>query len=206
MEIAILQTEAAQREGLELALAGQGLDIVVADAVTEEALSAIASHRPAAVLVDLAATPRGLADLCRRLAATSPGSAVLAYSASYDPALARLALAAGASGYLLKQRALPELQAALATVGQGRRYIDPKLDSALSDDDLGSVRMLSAREREILRLLADGLTGEGIAKQLYLSPETVRTHVRNAVKKLRARTRTHAVVLAIRLGEIQLDR
>lgn len=65
--------------------------------------------------------------------------------------------------------------------------------------------MLSAREREILGLLAHGLTGEQIAKRLYLSPETVRTHIRNARGKLDARTRSHAIAIALREGEIDLD-
>lgn len=56
----------------------------------------------------------------------------------------------------------------------------------------------------MLTLLANGLTGEGIAQRLVLSPETVRTHVRNAMEKLGARTRTHAIVLALRTGEITM--
>jgi len=62
--------------------------------------------------------------------------------------------------------------------------------------------LLSPREREILELLAHGLNGEQIAQQLYLSSETVRTHVRNAMSKLDASTRVHAVVLAMQRGEI----
>jgi DNA-binding CsgD family transcriptional regulator len=63
---------------------------------------------------------------------------------------------------------------------------------------------LSAREREVLQHLSNGLTGEEIAERLYLSPETVRTHVRNVMAKLGAKTRVHAVALALRRGEIEL--
>ena len=63
-------------------------------------------------------------------------------------------------------------------------------------------RRLSKRETEVLALLAEGLTGNAIAERLVLSPDTVRTHVRNAMDKLEARTRLHAVVLAIRAGDI----
>lgn len=63
-------------------------------------------------------------------------------------------------------------------------------------------RVLSPRERQILAMLAKGLTGEQIAKELFISPETVRTHVRNAIEKLDAHTRTHAIVIALTSGEI----
>jgi DNA-binding CsgD family transcriptional regulator len=66
-------------------------------------------------------------------------------------------------------------------------------------------RALSAREKEVLSLLSQGLTGVEIAERLYLSPETVRTHVRNAMTKLNASTRAHAIALAIKDGEISLD-
>ena len=64
------------------------------------------------------------------------------------------------------------------------------------------IRVLSPREREVLDLLANGLTGEEVATRLSLSPETVRTHVRNAMGKLEAHTRVHAVAIALRNGEI----
>ena len=66
-------------------------------------------------------------------------------------------------------------------------------------------RSLSAREKEVLSLLSQGLTGVEIAERLYLSPETVRTHVRNAMTKLNASTRGHAIALAIKDREISLD-
>jgi len=66
-------------------------------------------------------------------------------------------------------------------------------------------RGLTTREREVLTLLARGYTGEEVARQLQVSAETVRAHVRNSVTKLHARTRLHAVVLALQRGEITLD-
>jgi len=69
----------------------------------------------------------------------------------------------------------------------------------------GRRRGLTTREREVLTLLARGYTGEEVARQLQVSGETVRAHVRNSVTKLHARTRLHAVVLALKRGEITLD-
>ena len=65
-------------------------------------------------------------------------------------------------------------------------------------------RAVSVREREIMQLLADGLTGEEVARHLFLSAETVKTHVRNAMNKLEARNRVHAIAIALRQGEIAL--
>ena len=65
--------------------------------------------------------------------------------------------------------------------------------------------VLSPREREVVALLARGRTGEQVAKELFISPETVRTHVRNAMDKLQARTRTHAIVIALTAGEVMLS-
>src|SRR5687768_18361158 len=79
---------------------------------------------------------------------------------------------------------------------------DPKPDSALPLRASTSGRPLSAREREILSYLADGLSGAAIAQHLVLSPETVRTHVRNAMEKLGASTRSQAVALALESGII----
>jgi DNA-binding NarL/FixJ family response regulator len=96
---------------------------------------------------------------------------------------------------------------ALREVWRGGRYFDPSFSKGNGNvDENGSTKTLSSRESEILSMLAGGLTGEQIAKRLVLSPETVRTHVRNAMEKLDARTRTEAVVKALDSGEIQRPR
>jgi len=81
----------------------------------------------------------------------------------------------------------------------GGTYVDPGLAAALADGgELQRLGSLSPRELEVLELLADGLNGQLIAERLFLSPETVRTHVRNATSKLGARTRVQAVALVVR--------
>jgi DNA-binding NarL/FixJ family response regulator len=108
----------------------------------------------------------------------------------------------GARGLVAKPAGLPALVEALRKVWRGGRYFDPRFSPKAVDGALPA-KALSGRESEILALLARGLTGEEIAQRLVLSPETVRTHVRNAMGKLEARTRTEAVVKALELGEIQ---
>jgi DNA-binding CsgD family transcriptional regulator len=83
--------------------------------------------------------------------------------------------------------------------------VDPTLARLLPDDSKPSERaLLSKRERELLSLLAEGLSGEEAAARLFLSPETVRTHIRNAMRKLNAKTRVHALALALRHDELSL--
>jgi DNA-binding NarL/FixJ family response regulator len=88
-------------------------------------------------------------------------------------------------------------------VAEGGTYVDPRLRPALlSRRSTEQLPTLSNREREVLDLLAQGLTGEGVAERLVLSSETVKTHIRNAMTKLEANTRVHAIAIALREGYI----
>ncbi len=101
-----------------------------------------------------------------------------------------------------KPAGLDVLVDALREVWRGGRYFDRSF-AVNGANGNGSEKTLSRREAEVLTLLAQGLTGEQIAKRLVLSPETVRTHIRNAMEKLDARTRTEAVVVALEREEIR---
>jgi DNA-binding NarL/FixJ family response regulator len=105
----------------------------------------------------------------------------------------------GVRGFLLKEAPLDDLVRALRIVAAGQSYIDPALAGVLAGptatDRLPS---LTKREREVLRLLADGMRNEQVARELSISPLTVRTHVKNAMDKLEADTRTQAVATALR--------
>ena len=105
-------------------------------------------------------------------------------------------------------RAIEEVSTHLGntpTVARGS-YVDPRLRPALlSQRATQRAPSLSAREREIIGLLAAGLTGEEVAGRLVLSTETVKTHIRNAMTKLEARTRVHAIAIALRSGLITTD-
>jgi DNA-binding NarL/FixJ family response regulator len=88
-------------------------------------------------------------------------------------------------------------------VSEGGTYVDPRLRPALlSRQATQRLPGLSPREREIMDLLAQGLTGEQVAERLVLSSETVKTHIRNAMSKLEAHTRVHAIAIALREGYI----
>jgi DNA-binding CsgD family transcriptional regulator len=83
--------------------------------------------------------------------------------------------------------------------------VDPRIAELLADPAARTQQVISAREAEVLGLIADGLTANEAADRLFLSVETIHTHVRNAVRKLGARGRLHAVVLALRHGDLEVD-
>ena len=125
------------------------------------------------------------------------------YTGSSDEELLFDGLDSGARGYALKDGSPRELVEALALVADGGSYVDPRLRPALlSRRSTERLPSLSNREREILDLLAQGLTGEQVAEKLVLSAETVKTHIRNAMSKLEAHTRVHAIAIALREGYI----
>ena len=101
---------------------------------------------------------------------------------------------------------MAELVGAIERIVAGGSYVDPRLDRILlSPRATAQVPQLSPREREIMHLMAEGRTAEAIANELNVSVETVRTHVRNVIRKLQARNRVHAIALALERGEIALD-
>ena len=112
-------------------------------------------------------------------------------------AMLRLAVKAGS---------MDELVGAIHTIASGGSYVDPRLDRILLyPRATAQVPQLSPREREIMHLMAEGRTAEAIADEISVSVETVRTHVRNVIRKLQARNRVHAIALALERGEIALD-
>ncbi len=117
----------------------------------------------------------------------------------FEVALLREALDAGVQGLVLKHAPVIEVIRAIETVATGRVYVDPTLAVPLIEAGKKPSRNdLTQREREVLRLIADGRSNEEIGRELYISPQTVRTYVRKAMAKLQSRNRTHAVATALR--------
>ena len=130
--------------------------------------------------------------------------AVILYTAHGERGLLAEGLDCGARGYVLKDAPPDDIVRAVKRVAEGGAYVDPTLASELvSPKATERLPALSTREREILGLLANGFSNPEIASRLFISPETVRTHVRNAMTKLEADTRTQAVALALRHSLIE---
>jgi DNA-binding NarL/FixJ family response regulator len=126
-----------------------------------------------------------------------PDAAILIFTAFSERSLLARGLDSGAKGYILKEAPHQTLLRAIEKVAGGEGYVDPALMPAfLTGKDKDD--MLTGREREILQLLADGMSNSDVAIRLFISQETVKSHVRHILAKLEADTRTHAVAIALR--------
>jgi DNA-binding NarL/FixJ family response regulator len=203
--LAIVDDHEALREGLEALLAGGELEVVGTAGNAAAALDVVEHARPDVVLVDIGLPDASGIELARQLIARHRGLRVVLYTEDTDADLLYAGLDAGVAGYVLKAGPVRELAAAVAQVAAGGTYVDPRLDRVLeSERTVTRVSQLSPREREVMHLMAEGLTAEAAGGELGVSVETVRTHVRNAVRKLQARNRVHAIAVALERGEVSL--
>jgi DNA-binding NarL/FixJ family response regulator len=176
-----------------------GIEVVGRARDGQEALAKIEARKPRVALVDIRMPRLGGIEVAIRARIASPETGLIFYTGYGDRALLSEALDAGARGFVLKEAPLSDLVRAVELVARGETYVDPVLAGAVASARLRQeLPELTQREREVLRLLADGLTNEEIGKRLFISPETVRTHVRKAMAKLDADTRTQAVATALR--------
>lgn len=160
------------------------------------ALAEIGERHPRVALLDLGMPRMDGAETARRARRVSPETAVIVYTGRSEAACLTEVLDAGARGFVAKDAPLDDLMRAIEMVAAGGVYVDPAVASVLVDAK--GTGKLTPREREVLRLVADGLTNERVAERLFLSPQTVRGYVANAMGKLEARSRTQAVATALR--------
>ena len=176
-----------------------GFDVLACGADGREAADLIAEHRPLVAIVDMRMPHLSGIEVAREAATASPETRFVFYTAFGDRALLSDALDAGARGFVLKEAPLHDLIRAVQRVAAGEAYVDPVLAGLLVGSPAAQqAPNLTQREREVLRLLADGLANEAIGVELGISIETVRTHLRKAMNKLDADTRTQAVATALR--------
>lgn len=208
--LALIEDHTALREGLQLLLEHRGCQVVGAGADAEAARTLIALKAPDVVIIDVDLGGDSGIELTRELVAQHPCCRIVLYTASHDPEHALAGLDAGAMGYALKEGRPDELMTAIRAAAEDRLYVDPRLrlvtEAAKTPrghaDPPPGRGLLTRREREIMDLLAQGHTGEQVAALLVLSAETVKTHIRNAMGRLHATTRVHAMALGLRDGEI----
>jgi DNA-binding NarL/FixJ family response regulator len=175
-----------------------GVEIVGRASDGQEALVQIVAQHPRVAIIDVRMPRLSGIEVATKSAAVAPNTSIIFYTAYGDRALLSEALDVGARGFVLKEAPLPDLVRAVERVAAGDAYVDPVLAGILVSAQSEKIPSLTQREREVLRLLADGLSNEEIGKRLFISPETVRTHVRKAMAKLEADTRTQAVAIALR--------
>jgi len=200
----LVEQHEALRDGLAVLLERRGFEVRGCATTAERGEEVIAEHQPDVAVVGIDLPDERGTELVRRLNDYPPCPKFLIYTGLTDPDLLEAAYRSGARGLVAKPAGLDVLVDALREVWRGGRYFDRSFAAhGTNGNGNGFAKTLSRRESEILALLAQGLTGEEIAKRFVLSPETVRTHIRNAMEKLDARTRTEAVVKALDLEEIQ---
>jgi DNA-binding NarL/FixJ family response regulator len=180
------------------------MKVVGMAATGEELLARLDEWRPRVILQDLL-LPGGIdgIETTRRVLQRQPGIAVVALTASTDEARMMGVLRAGARGYVRKDAAPETLLAAVRAVAQGRTYIDPEI--ARESLRPAAAETLTARETEVLRHLALGLSNRDIAAALAVTEETVKTHVTHVLAKLEVGNRAQAIVQALKRGLVSLD-
>jgi DNA-binding NarL/FixJ family response regulator len=205
-KLVIVDDHEALREGLVALLVGQGLEVVGAAGNVAAGLDLVEQVGPDVALVDIRLPDGNGIDLTCELLARRPALGVILYTGDSDADLLYSGLDSGARGYALKAGSMAELVGAIKRIAAGGSYVDPRLDRILlSPRATAQVPQLSPREREIMHLMAEGGTADAIGLELGVSVETVRTHVRNVIRKLQARNRVHAIALALERGEIALQ-
>jgi DNA-binding NarL/FixJ family response regulator len=186
------------REGLRLALLRSPHIRIVGEAPDGETAVTLAERRrPDVVIMDLRMPGMDGIEATEEIAKRIPSANVLIFTAYSERALLARGLESGAKGYILKEAPHESLLRAIEKVAAGETYIDPALMPSFVQGKDGR-EILTAREREILQLLADGMSNADVAEHLYISQETVKSHVRHILAKLEADTRTQAVAIALR--------
>jgi two-component system, NarL family, response regulator LiaR len=209
IRVLIADDHAVVRQGLRTFLELQDDIAVVADVGDgEAALSAVESHRPDVVLMDLVMPGVGGIEAIRRLRELRPQTRVLVLTSFLDDEKLFPAVRAGAAGYLLKDVEPAELVRAIHTVADGEALLHPAVAARLMEEFSEVERpaaeeALTAREREVLELIARGLPNKLIARELEIAEKTVKAHVSSILSKLGLTDRTQAALYAVRAGLIE---
>jgi DNA-binding NarL/FixJ family response regulator len=199
LDLVLVDANRTLRKGTEMLLRSWGHHVTGTAGAADAGYDLIRKRRPDVALVDLD-LPGGVEPVLRTVAAF--GTRILLSLGQPDRRALDLAMTCGARGLVLQSADPDELREGLRVVGAGARYVAPAVEGLVALQRLNHGSALSTRERVVLQLLADGMTGAQASEHLSLSPETVRTHIRNAMRRLDARTRVRAVTIAVARGEI----
>jgi DNA-binding NarL/FixJ family response regulator len=205
-KLVIIDDHEALRDGLAVLLGQGGLEVVAAAGNVASGADVVADADPDVAIVDIKLPDGSGIELTRTLLASHPDLGVILYTGDSDVELLVDGLDSGARGYALKAGSIDELRSAVQQVADGGTYVDPRLDRVLlSERTTSRLPNLSPREREIMHLMAHGSTAQDVGDRVGVSVETVRTHVRNVIRKLEARNRVHAIAIALQRGDITID-
>lgn len=200
-------------QGIASLLEGAGgISVVGIVGTVADALARSIETKPDVVLMDYELPDGDGVSAAAAIKAAIPDTKVVILTSFGDDTVLVRALEAGCSGFLTKHKSAREVERAVRLAAEGEALISPdvlvrllpKLSRSETERKVGSD--LTARELEVLELLAEGLSGDAIASRLYLSPNTVRNHVQNLLPKLGAHSRLEAVSIATRAGLLDRSR
>jgi len=216
LRVLIVDDHALFRRGLEIVLEPEPDIVVVGEASDgQEATAKAQELMPDVVLMDVRMPRRSGIEAAREIRDTLPHVRILMLTVSEEEADLYDAIKAGASGYLLKEISTEEIAQAIRSVVAGQSRISPSMASKLltefatmskqaTERRLMPPPRLTDRETEVLKLVANGLNNRDIARELYISENTVKNHVRNILEKLHLHSRMEAVVYAMRQNILDL--
>jgi DNA-binding NarL/FixJ family response regulator len=206
VRVVIVDDHPMFRDGLRLALSGvDGIELIGEAATAADAVAMGRDRAPDVVLMDLQLPDGNGIDAAAAVLHDRPGTRILMLTMTDDDDSVIAALRAGAVGYVLKGADQAAVVAAIHAVSQGEAVFGPGIAQRILTQFGATVPKaplpeLSDREREVLTLVAAGLTNQAIATRLYLSPKTIRNHVSNILTKLQARNRVEAGDIARKAG------
>ena len=209
IRVMIADDHALFRHGLKIVLdAESDLEVVAEASDGEEAVSRAEEATPNIILMDVRMPKLSGIDAAARLKQSLPASKVVMLTVSDDEQDLFEAIKAGASGYLLKEIEPAEVARAIRQIHAGQSLLSPSMASKLltefatmtkrAEERSFEAPRLTEREMEVLKLVAQGLSNREIAKQLYISENTVKNHIRNILEKLHLHSRMEAVIYAVR--------
>jgi two-component system NarL family response regulator len=210
IRVLIVDDHALFRRGLEMVLEQEpDIDVVGEASDGAEALTKAVDATPDIVLLDVRMPKRGGIDACLSIKDAVPSTKIIMLTISDEEADLYDAIKAGAMGYLLKEISIEEVASAIRAVHGGQSLISPSMASKLLNEFASMIKRgderqqvpaprLTEREMEVLRLVAKGMNNRDIAKELYISENTVKNHIRNILEKLQLHSRMEAVVYAVR--------
>ncbi|MDX1931198.1 MAG: response regulator transcription factor [Capsulimonadales bacterium] len=212
IRVALVDDHAMVRKGIRFFLETQNdIEIVGEASSGEEALTLTEEQTPDIVLMDLMMPGMGGIEAARRIKTISPNTRIIALTSSQEREHILPTMAAGAAAYVLKDVGPLDLALTVRRVAAGEVVIEPRIAAqlvrSLQKEEPSVGRRLSedltAREMEVLRLIAEGLSNAEIAQRLFLSEKTVKTHVSNILSKLQLADRTQAAIFAWKEGLVK---
>lgn len=207
MRVVLADDHAMFRQGLRMLLEREDIEVAAEAADGRDALQVVREIRPDAAVLDLSMPGMDGLEVARELRRIVPGVRTILLTMHEEEAFVLEAMRAGASGYVLKAQAAADVVEAIRQVVQGAIYLSPGVSETVvrayarrADESESSPDLLSARERQVLRLIADGRTTGDIARVLGVSAKTVASHRARIMKKLRVHNVAELVRHAIRRG------